>query len=133
MSKKLTLYEIETLTRQLQKTIIDPLNIEQQNILDSIPNDTELEAASKELENIILLEEELRARKSTIAHKYNFPDYFTTVITKQHLDNKKYQLKLKQNNFKPIPTIQDLKDLIVLNSNLELQDIVEKITKMYIN
>lgn len=133
MSKKLTLYEIDTLVRQLEKTIIDPLVVAQQNTLNSIPNDPALEEASKELENMLLFEEELCIKKNIIAHKYNISDYFTIRATKKEIDKKKYQLKLEQNNFQLIPTTQDLKDLVVLNSNLELQDIIEKITKMYIN
>lgn len=133
MKKKLTLYEIETLVRTLTTTVIDTLTIEQQNILNSLPNSKELEDLEKEYFEYKAIEEEAFNKRSALAKKIGLPLYNSESYTLDYFAKQQKEYKLSRVSLPKIPTIQELKDLIILNSNLELQEIVDKITGMYIN
>lgn len=133
MKKKLTLYEIETLVRTLTTTVIDTLTIEQQNILDSLPNSKELEDLEKEYFEYKAIEEEALNKRRALAKKIGLPLSNSENYVLDYFVKQQKEYKLSRVSLPKIPTQQELKDLIILNSNLELQEIVDKITGMYIN
>ena len=133
MKKKLTLYEIETLVRTLTTTVINTLTTEQQNILDSLPNSKELEDLEKEYFEYKAIEEEASNKRRALAEKIGFSSYNSENYVLDYFAKQQKEYKLSRVSLPKIPTQQELKDLIILNSNLELQEIVDKITGMYIN
>lgn len=138
MAKKLTQYEIDCIARQLEKIIINPLTEENNTIINQTPDNLEmlkdidkllgLNNTIESLNNEII---ELEVVRNRILDKYQGNHYSGQRDSVAWVEKKHYDFKQSKSILKHVPTSQELKDLIILNSNLELQEIIKLITDKF--
>lgn len=139
MAKKLTQYEIECIGRQLDKVIIVPLNAENDRIIEQAPDNPEIVKDIRKLtgivESIKALEEEVDKfveKRDEILKKYDGNNYVGRQDAIAYLNRQQQIYKKANSNLIPVPTYMEIRDLIILNSNLELQEIIKVVTDKFI-
>lgn len=138
MAKKLTQYEIECIGRQLDKAIIVPLNAENDRIIEQAPDNPEIVKDIKKLASIIesinVLEEEVdrfEEKRDEILKKYDGNNYVSRRDAIGYLNHQHQIYKKAQSKLLPVPTYMEIRDLVILNSNLDLQEIIKVVTEKF--
>lgn len=138
MAKKLTQYEIDCIARQLDKSIIVPLTEENDKIIAQFPDNPEM---LKDIQKLKELEEKLKVleiekdkleeQQEKILIPYSGAHYAGRRDPQAWVEGKHLAYKKDNSILKPVPSYTDIRDLIILNSNLELQDIIKVITDQF--